>query len=379
MLNYFSPYSVNKIHTISTIKNKQVLNKINQSIEFMTPDFIVKENAIVLPGITLDKDWIVKYPNELSNEDLVYDNNLQPIELARLNFFRFRPERVENRLVEKVRNGDISFENINMGIYCGIIFGHFGHFLLESFARLWVINNFEEIDKNICFIFHSHAPRFDLEFLKKRKLYEYFSILGIDESQIKIVNKPIRCKQLLIPESAFILSHGDNKLFGSYQVIDFWNKISNQVFLDMKEKIDSRKKLYFARSNLKNSTANRRLSNERELENFLRKNGFEIIFPHDLVSEKEKLELLVNADILIGLNGTGLHNAVFMREATSVVQITNSKFAHSVGVQSGICMLKKINLHTIITEPESNNPEWEIDIDKVALVLEKIGIYQKGE
>ena len=361
--------SMNSIYPLSPIENTRTLSMIKQTIELNVPDLEIHNDAIIFPGRATAKDWI---------EDLVYDYNLSPIKLARLHFSRNNPKRIENSLIDKFKENTETFEYIETGIYCGILFAHFAHFLLESLSRLWIINDLT-IDKNIYFIFHSNRPIIDMTYLKRSKFYEYFSLLGI-EDQIKIVNKPIKCKQLFVPEQAYHMPTVNGaKLIGSYAIVDLWNKIARNASSDRIKESFLGKRLYFSRSNMKKTIQNRKLLNEIELENILIEYGFEIIFPHDLESEEEKIALLSNAEILMGLNGTGLHNSIFMKEDTIVIQLLNSWYNNGIHTQSGLCLLKKLNLYTIIVEPTNKNPEWYVDINKIAKTLEKIGITKKGD
>jgi Glycosyltransferase 61 len=64
-----------------------------------------------------------------------------------------------------------------------------------------------------------------------------------------------------------------------------------------------------------------RIDNFEELDNYFASLGFEIVFAEQLNSFEDQINLFYEAEIIVGTSGSGLANAIFMQEGTTVVEL----------------------------------------------------------
>lgn len=364
-MNKVLPKDIGKIYFTNenhmNFKGKAILR---QRYHTYIPTYEYVEEALVLPGVVRNNaPWV---------HDVIYDSELNPLESSRLTRTHMKPEARKNPLLE---NPTFLMKNIDYikgkCIYGGLLDHAFGHFLGETLSRLWIICDTETIPDDINFIFHKRKEDIDMDFLVRSRYIEYFEALGIKRHQIIIVDRPYLCEKLLVPEPGFKLHHA-----ASNEMVKLWDRIRSSMLdsqianLPRKQK---NKKLYISRASVKDPVGNRSLLNEDELEIFLKSKGYEIVHPHELESEKEKILLFASAEVIIGLSGSGLHNAVFMDNNATVIQILNSQFYQGFQMQNTISMINGMPLHSIIVNEPDISAEWEIDMTRLEEILKQIG------
>ena len=73
-------------------------------------------------------------------------------------------------------------------------------------------------------------------------------------------------------------------------------------------------KVYIIRGN------NKRLINEQEVAEYLRKNGFEVVNP-DNMTLREEIDCFATADYIVGVTGAAFTNAIYCKENAKIMQI----------------------------------------------------------
>jgi len=71
----------------------------------------------------------------------------------------------------------------------------------------------------------------------------------------------------------------------------------------------------------------RRLKNEKEVQNLLRANGFDIVTLEDLTLDQQ-VQLFAYADLIVGFHGAGLTNLLFCEKGTRVLEIVDIDLVH---------------------------------------------------
>lgn len=213
-----------------------------------------------------------------------FDANLRPIERSFLTRTwnppqisfppeteGFDPERIET--VEEPH------------IYGGYFFDHFGHFLLESLARAWVV---EEVGR-LPFVWASGGPSNGWQ-------GEILSLLGL-HVPMRFPKRPIRFRRLIVPEPGFRIQgifHRRHARFLSCFSSDREGGESGKVWLSRTE-----------------IRPEGRCPGERQLQQQLAAEGWEIVHPQRL-SVVEQLRILSNASVVAGLEGSAFHAAVLL-------------------------------------------------------------------
>jgi capsular polysaccharide biosynthesis protein len=195
-------------------------------------------------------------------------------------------------------------------LYLGHFFAHYGHFLLESLSKAWImgIHSQAYIDN---FIFHVYSneqiPPYALWALKA---------LGIPTSKVRIIRENTILQSVLVAESAFIARHSVNTNFITpfRQIVDYAS--------DGKIGMSSCKgenAIYASRRRL--SYKERLVLNEDEIEALMKRLGFTILHPQEMTIEEQVLSFN-NAHTVAGATGSALHNVVFGKPGQSVIHFS---------------------------------------------------------
>lgn len=208
-------------------------------------------------------------------------------------------------------------------IYLGNYTGHFGHFLLESLSRVWALRQinapFGGYDN---FIFHPflHKSPAIKKFLPAKISFDCF---GIQQDKTIIINEPLRFESLTVPSSLFHINQNahPDMAFIYKDIYEYCKSTKpstfNRLFNLLRHENGNFDHLYLSRRKTKGY---RPMANEKDVERIFLSSGFRIIHP-----EKCSFEQLVcmfqKSCVIAGIEGSGLHNSVFMRPHQHVISI----------------------------------------------------------
>jgi capsular polysaccharide biosynthesis protein len=211
-------------------------------------------------------------------------------------------------------------------VYGGLLFRHFGHFLLESTCRLWWPLH-ERFRGPILFqdpaggtVLPEYAARF-------------FDLLGISE-QIHVVRQPVRCDRVIVPHRSFVIQKAGHPWFrtpflmaGAAAERD-WSSTSDST-------ATSAGGLYLSRARV----PGRRMTGEEAIESRLAAAGFTILHMETLPLEQQIVQIRRHARVA-GIAGSAMHNVLFAADPRSVIYI---------------CADREINLNFFIIDELMNN------------------------
>jgi capsular polysaccharide biosynthesis protein len=218
---------------------------------------------------------------------------------------------------------DIKVQHVLKGryLYLGFYTEHYGHFLLETLSRLWAYteNKYDGVVFNEFVI-----PRQTQGISSFSQLF--FAPFGIKASSVSIVNVTTQFEWLDVPNPQFFIL---NKADIDY--IDTYRKISD-FYIPSKK--DESLRIYVSRSKL--LKRKRKVLNEAAIEKVFISHGFIVIHPQEL-SFLEQLALLSNTHVLAGMEGSGLHNCVFMPPGGTVINLCGVRQPNSIKSNQKIC------------------------------------------
>ena len=171
-------------------------------------------------------------------------------------------------------------------IYAGFFIWHYGHFLLESLARLWATTRYP--DMHIVWA-GSEAPT--------RWQREICDMFGIGD-RMRFVDRPTRFRRLIMPEPGIRL--------GDYAHPDHIR------FLGIHGRSESRKtgpRLWLSRRLLDGKW---RVDGEDILEDALEKRGWRAVAP-ETFSVREQLDMMEGAGAIAGIEGSALHTPLLLK------------------------------------------------------------------
>lgn len=177
---------------------------------------------------------------------------------------------------------------------------HYAHWLLEHLPKLRAINNSSNIlsTGNLNFIVEKQFPQW-----KKEVLFSF----GYSENQLIYWDgKPKKIKKLIVPE--YPKPNYSNFLWIKKNMLGDTNITCKK----------DKKRLYISRS----KTSKRRVINEMEIYNVLKKYGFVMIFAEEL-SPLAQAHLFSEAEIVVGPHGAGFTNTIYSTEL-KIIEIFSS-------------------------------------------------------
>ena len=176
-------------------------------------------------------------------------------------------------------------------LWGGVLWMHFGHFLVESTSRLWALDTLEDDIEGI--VFMPKRPRNGVEVLDFQK--KFISYLGRDIA-VECIDAPTQVERLIVPGQGFGLGT-------MIQGTDAFRKaIAFNFAKDIKPK--GAEKIYLSRSKLPAGRGS--LIGEVELEAHLNAQGYSIYHPekHDL---QHQIATYKAARQIIAAEGSALH------------------------------------------------------------------------
>lgn len=229
-------------------------------------------------------------------------------------------------------------------LYLGHYTGHYGHFLLETLSRFWVFETDPVFDYVLFSPFLHRTPK-PSSFSPADTVLNCFSI---KESQFKLIRGKTSVKHLILP-THLIDINSVNRVNQNHREV--FAKIKNYCCQKVPETAAysqvylSRRKWHFgqlathpvgyklvqlAAWHLRLagiSTAgltSRRIVNEAEVERLLSSLGFAIISPEKL-SFPEQVATFSKTDLLVGFDGSAMHNSLFMPAGSKAVTISRGR------------------------------------------------------
>ena len=200
-------------------------------------------------------------------------------------------------------------------IFGGALIGHFGHFIMECWNRLWYVIQNPQLKSKILFILIlGYKPYFD----------EFFRLMGINKERIVYVDKPMQCRSVTVPDQS------------QYSFINF-TKEYLLPYLAIKSRVipSNVKKLYLTRRIFDESYLKKIVSgeenlprqaicfNEKYFEDFFAARGFKVIAPENL-SVAEQLSLISGADEIATTLGTLSNWAIFCKPETKFIMLSRT-------------------------------------------------------
>ena len=181
-------------------------------------------------------------------------------------------------------------------MYAGPLFGHFGHFLVESIARIWAVETLKGKIDGIVFV-----PKFQNRPQYILSVFEpMLRGLGVDV-EIRNLEDPTRVEELYVPQQGF----------GMFEMIEGAPEFRDFINAHAGKGVEPKgpEKIYIARSAL--PPARGSLLGEARLEELLEAEGYTIYHPQK-DSFDEQMATYKAARRIISVDGSPLHMAALV-------------------------------------------------------------------
>lgn len=228
----------------------------------------------------------------------------------------------------------------------------YGHWLLDILPRIWLAEKFFDGSSRANLIIPHETPDFALTIIK-----DFFGIHSYIEHDLNREN--------LVLDQTFVPSLLHNDHYFHPAMNDFIEYLQKHPLTTQSSAPKGKNSdfIYITRKNYRSSSASyaRSIINEEEVFDLMANLGFQIVSPEEMLWQ-DQINLFSNAKIIIGEDGSALHNAIFSGRKTAVVCLNPAN-----QVQISIAALRS---QFIITQcsPKEDSPVgsmYRVDIDRL--------------
>ena len=217
------------------------------------------------------------------------------------------------------------------------------HWMYDVLPRLALCEKLNVIDKIDFFL----LPNIDLNFQR-----ETLNFLNINSK--KFLNskqyRHIYSDNLFVTDHPFIINNNaDIEIHNIPQWINKWLRTKFKFLLEKKSTYP--KKIYIDRSDAKKDKSKyaREIINEEQLKIFLKKNNFNFVKLAEL-SFKEQVNFFFNAQLIVGLHGSGFANLTFCEPKTKIIELRSNNAGK---VLQNIAQNSDLDYKVLIYKPEN--------------------------
>lgn len=198
-------------------------------------------------------------------------------------------------------------------VYLGPLHYHYGHFLVESTARLWYWLERISLPSEVVPVFS--APVTEMQRIPSF-VTEFLHLCGISIDKVCLITKPTRFSKVVVPRVSF-----NGSTYTERFLLPFI-KASESIPPSQHEKVYLTRRKYTKMRSMV-------MWGEKELEKEFVSNGFMPISMETL-SLREQISVMKGARVVAGINGTAMHNVLFGSNIKEVILLNRS---HAVDLQ----------------------------------------------
>lgn len=273
-------------------------------------DTLIQDSAIEnIPGLTVCKD-VISYPIIMGKEKW-YAGGLidSKTNLLIPEAIHFREDGLSQELpvTDVLIGGDLPEIDAVM-VYGGILYNHFGHFLLESLGRLWAYQHVKQLNPYIFFHNDMGYP----DYLQKTNfIYQVFKGFNIPLTKILFIDYKVRLKNIIIPAQKY--GYGFCRKPDA-QFLQFLHGFKFPGYLP--KGFEKAGKIYVSRSKIRLG----RVVGERLFEGYLGSEGYSIFYP-ELYTLYEQLAVYSKAEKIIFCDGAALHACILLPQLKAAIAV----------------------------------------------------------
>jgi len=201
-------------------------------------------------------------------------------------------------------------------LYAGHLFDHYGHFITEGLGRLYLLNKPADFKRVLFhpFIFGNVSSSNSLKEFQRI----IFSSVGIPERKVQIISTVARYEELWIPEQAWPINKCPHPVM---------RRLYAKIRRNLRNKFGKSREPFGCERIFIARRGNLRSSRNEVIEKLFRDRGFKVLEPQSL-SFPEQIKYYVNAKVVAGFCGSGLHNIVFCPSEAILIEIGDDRNKH---------------------------------------------------
>ncbi len=188
-------------------------------------------------------------------------------------------------------------------IYGGLLYEHFGHFLVESVSRLWYVLEHPEHNYPLVFVTEKSGT-------PCQQILDFFALIGINRKRLLFIQEPTCFDKIIVPEQSAVLS--------GYYTSPFILPYEKAAAAVTPQKFA---KVYLSRRKFHGAV---QLLGEEKLEKIFRANGYKVIYPERL-SLKEQIAYIRGAKAVASVMGSASHLMLFAHPQTQSIVLERTE------------------------------------------------------
>jgi Glycosyltransferase 61 len=195
-------------------------------------------------------------------------------------------------------------------LYLGHFTNHYGHFITEFLSRLWLPEQAGGFDHIVAYPSIWNRGRY-----LPTHAHRYLAgLLGLPLERLEMLRAPARFAEIVVPQQLWEVNGVVNvRVRPLYVAIHIRHA-------DTRGATRGTGRIFLSRGLYPGN----RLSNSPEVEAVFASFGFTVHHPQELAIERQ-LDLYANCEILAGLSGSGMHNCLFCRPGTPVIEVGDTR------------------------------------------------------
>ena len=257
-------------------------------------------------------------------------------------------------------------------VFLGTFHSHFGHALVESMTRLWILLTMTPLERaRTHFVFFGGWGN-DYE----GPLMKILSLFDLSAENILICRSDVRFEKLVIPSPSW-RPWNDWSIYLSPGLPFFFEVVLDRVLEQAKRcSAPKHQKIYLSRGRLDRSGKgfNKRVldsETDSRLNKILSSAGYVTVYPEEL-DLFEQIRLIADANEICGPAGSAQHLAAFARNCRSQLIFTHEEFW--MGSTDVVLVWEKhLELKYLFGKKVGSGPaltsSWTLDVEQVADLL----------
>lgn len=219
-------------------------------------------------------------------------------------------------------------------LYGGILFHHFGHFLIESLGRLWAYDVIRGLDPFILFYIDNIFP----PYLEKRNfIYQVLIGFKIPPEKLLFINKPALIKLVIVPEQkyGFTFRQHPDAIF-----IKFIRSLRTDP--KVPSKFRSNVRLYVSRSKIPIG----RVMGESHFEQYLQLEGYTVFHP-ECYTLNQQLAIYRKAEKIVFCDGSSIHSCILLPDLRADIAVIARRYDRNSAARNILWQFEGYNKNTL--------------------------------
>lgn len=247
-------------------------------------------------------------------------------------------------------------------VYLGRLVDHFGHVMLETLSRAWILDH---VPLETRVIFHLQgSPELSLA---TRRMLEHF---GVPPERIVLLDTQTLLRRVIVPEALYEISYAAHE-----RVADAYRRVAERI---IRSDVQTDQPVYLSRRLL--PSQQRPIVGELEMEDVLRENGF-LVAHTETMSFEEQVRLISRHRHVFSSSGSAAYLALFAPRPPMMHMLTAGIPFHdyflvprAIGAEASYC-----NCFTGDNRPEQYYVPPVLEMPVLADYLDRQGMLKRRE